>query len=408
MQAGAAAAPRAKKDDTADAGTNALLDDADDEVRRDAPRVQAAGDVCCAFKIEPAQLHPVICRAVPCPRAGGRACRSRPRRARRHATSSTSAHSSCCSLARLRLEPGATRPPHRASAARERVCIPYSTPSLRRPQQLQFGKPHPDLIVESAALAAVKQPQIYTDYSALAVRCRPDVACLSAWPRSVMQWRPPRCCVQEDVQEGRISDAQLETVAYSMQRFYGERLECGARGGFFLGDGAGVGKGRQIAAIIKAMWERKDYRTRRVLWLSHNKDLREDARRDMVDLHIHVPSSARRPPSQRPRIEVWPQGNKSFPSADRPIREHIKEGVVFGTYDILKAGTGGIKNQCNGFRGQCAHPRQLCLLATRSHGDHLLASVPAHPQNRAVQSALALQGQGGAGTRSDGRSAVEA
>lgn len=29
---------------------------------------------------------------------------------------------------------------------------------------------------------------------------------------------------------------------------------AGARAGFFLGDGAGVGKGRQIAALIKEYW----------------------------------------------------------------------------------------------------------------------------------------------------------
>jgi hypothetical protein len=31
-------------------------------------------------------------------------------------------------------------------------------------------------------------------------------------------------------------------------------LIAGHRAGFFLGDGAGVGKGRQIAALIKQHW----------------------------------------------------------------------------------------------------------------------------------------------------------
>jgi hypothetical protein len=60
--------------------------------------------------------------------------------------------------------------------------------------------------------------------------------------------------MQEDWQSKTISNLQLETVVYAMQRFEGPRLPDGSRAGFFLGDGAGVGKGRQIAALIKEMW----------------------------------------------------------------------------------------------------------------------------------------------------------
>jgi hypothetical protein len=51
-------------------------------------------------------------------------------------------------------------------------------------------------------------------------------------------------------------------------------LCAGARAGFFLGDGAGVGKGRQIAALIKEYWLRRPVGTRRVLWISTSADLR--------------------------------------------------------------------------------------------------------------------------------------
>jgi F0F1-type ATP synthase beta subunit len=51
-------------------------------------------------------------------------------------------------------------------------------------------------------------------------------------------------------------------------------LYAGARAGFFLGDGAGVGKGRQIAALIKEYWLRRPVGTRRVLWISTSADLR--------------------------------------------------------------------------------------------------------------------------------------
>ena len=46
--------------------------------------------------------------------------------------------------------------------------------------------------------------------------------------------------MQPEADKKLISNAQLETVAYSLQRFYGPLIDSGARGGFFLGDGAGA------------------------------------------------------------------------------------------------------------------------------------------------------------------------
>ena len=42
-----------------------------------------------------------------------------------------------------------------------------------------------------------------------------------------------------------------------------------------------MGKGRQIAAVIKEFWATGG---RRVLWVSTSNDLRYDARRDLEDL----------------------------------------------------------------------------------------------------------------------------
>src|SRR3546814_3386042 len=49
------------------------------------------------------------------------------------------------------------------------------------------------------------------------------------------------------------------------------------RQGFFLGDGTGAGKGRQLAGIVMDQWLRGN---RRHLWLSDSSALIEDARRD--------------------------------------------------------------------------------------------------------------------------------
>ena len=141
--------------------------------------------------------------------------------------------------------------------------------------------------------------------------------------------------LQAEWERGAVSAAQLEPVAYAMQSFRGPRLRCGARQGFFLGDGAGVGKGRTISATISEAWR---HGTRRILWLSVSSDLREDARRDMTDVGIRVPSAMT---AQRVggagalTIDVQPRGNAT-PPAGVDIAEMLpKGGVFFATYSLL-------------------------------------------------------------------------
>ncbi|PSJ19621.1 helicase, partial [Halomonas sp. ND22Bw] len=53
------------------------------------------------------------------------------------------------------------------------------------------------------------------------------------------------------------------------------------RKGFFVGDGTGVGKGRQIAGALLDNWLQG---RRRLVWVSKNDTLLEDAQRDWVAL----------------------------------------------------------------------------------------------------------------------------
>lgn len=168
--------------------------------------------------------------------------------------------------------------------------------------------------------------------------------------------------MQKDWEDKVISNAQLETVAYAMQRFAGERLAGGYRAGFFLGDGAGVGKGRQIAATIKEMWGRG---TRRILWLSHCNDLREDARRDMADMNINIPSKRDGKYNARnPTIDVWPKGNQTPPTKFTLAKDLGEGGVLFATYSLLIAGaklSGNISTK-KGRQGLCDTHLFSCLL----------------------------------------------
>lgn len=157
------------------------------------------------------------------------------------------------------------------------------------PSKLRFGDPHPDPVVETASLAAVDPPDIsYT----LAAQ-------------------------EELVTGGRVSALQLEAVVYACQR-HEQRLPDGARGGFFIGDGAGVGKGRTIAALILENWKLGRHRH---LWISVGSDLKFDARRDLNDVGAeHIPLHAL---------------NKLPYSKLAGAKVGVKQGVMFLTYSSL-------------------------------------------------------------------------
>ncbi|PSC70731.1 strawberry notch [Micractinium conductrix] len=152
---------------------------------------------------------------------------------------------------------------------------------------------HPDPLVETASLASVPLPEAIFQHSL------------------------------DDCVEGRLlSDAQLETVIYANQKFQ-LRLQDGKRAGFFLGDGAGVGKGRQIAALIKQHFNDGG---RRALWVSVSSDLRHDAERDLQDVRAGD-------------INICPRGSESVPTGKG--LDKFGDGCLFITYSLLISGLRG-------------------------------------------------------------------
>jgi hypothetical protein len=146
------------------------------------------------------------------------------------------------------------------------------------PRKFHLGRPHPDILVESASLTATDLPDLHYTLAL-----------------------PPHV-----IDSGVLSSPQLETVAYSCQAHSqwlprhhavtktmeaqdgngGASTSSDAAGaqvrkGFFLGDGAGVGKGRQLAGII---YENFLQGRRRHIWVSVSADLHLDARRDLDDI----------------------------------------------------------------------------------------------------------------------------
>ena len=138
------------------------------------------------------------------------------------------------------------------------------------------------------------------------------------------------------VEQGLLSDAQLETLIYAGSAFErelpgrfvpvdegcglqpaGEGAGAAYRRGYFLGDGTGAGKGRQLAGIILDQWLRGN---RRHIWLSKNEALLEDARRDWSAL-------GGLPVDVQP-LSQWKLG--------APIG--MDRGILFVTYPTLRSG----------------------------------------------------------------------
>lgn len=153
------------------------------------------------------------------------------------------------------------------------------------------GKKHPAVLVESAAMAAVSMPKA------------------TYIPK-----------LPADVVKNNLSDAQLVTVTYAGQA-HEQKLPDGRRKGFFVGDGTGVGKGRQIAGIIldNFMQGRK-----KAVWISKNNDLFGDAIRDWTAT------------TGRSKDEVI-----SHSKIKPKDRISLNEGILYSTYDTIKSEKGG-------------------------------------------------------------------
>ena len=159
--------------------------------------------------------------------------------------------------------------------------------SSYKPQRLKIkgAKDHPADLAQSAAMAAVEPPP---------VTYKPNL------PEDV-------------VTSGKLSLAQLEPVVYAGQA-HEQTLPDGNRRGYFIGDGTGVGKGRIISGII--MDNQRQGRKKHV-WVSKNKPLIEDAKRDFGDIGGNAD-------------EIFDIGKIK---AGASVKQN--EGIAFVTYDTL-------------------------------------------------------------------------
>lgn len=167
------------------------------------------------------------------------------------------------------------------------------------PQKLKIAgaKSHPGTLSQSAAMGAVEPPDpTYT----------PNL------PKEV-------------IDKGKLSIAQLESVVYAGQA-HQQILPNGNRRGFFIGDGTGVGKGREISGIIM---DNMRQGRKKAVWISINGSLLEDAKRDWSG------------------IGGDPTQIKDFSNTKLGDKIPYDEGILFVTYGTLGqnfSSQGDIKN----------------------------------------------------------------
>lgn len=229
--------------------------------------------------------------------------RNRPRHVRADAGAKTAFTAKTAETVELAYEVIET--PTTAEAKTDAIYQSYAPERIRIPG----AKPHPDKLVQSVAMASVAPPK---------PTYRPHL------PVGL-------------VESGTLSDTQLESLIYAgeahgaylaghwrVTEAFDEPIAAGDddvdavrfRRGWFLGDGAGAGKGRQVAGIMLDSWLKG---RRRAVWISRSETLIEDAQRDWSALG-------------QEKLLIVPQ-DRFRPGT--PIK--CNEGILFTTYATLRS-----------------------------------------------------------------------
>lgn len=214
-----------------------------------------------------------------------------------------------CEVGRELIYETRTWSPAEGARMTDAIYEEYGLQTIRVPG----ARPHPTKLVQSAAMASVAPPK--PSYRPLL-------------PANI---------------HALLSEAQLETVIFAGEA-HAEHLPgqwqldetfdvptlarddvenaVRFRRGFMIGDGTGVGKGRQAASIILDNWLRG---RRKAVWISKSDKLIEDAQRDWSALGME--------PLLVTPLSRFPQGKEIV----------LPEGILFTTYATLRSDDRGEK-----------------------------------------------------------------
>lgn len=165
------------------------------------------------------------------------------------------------------------------------------------------GPKHPGSIVETKTMGTVPLPAI--TYS-------PDL------PKSVMD-------------KGTISAVQLEAIALAGQA-NSTILPDGSRAMLLVGDSTGLGKGREAAGIL---WDNFRQGRKRLVWMSQNWDLMQDAMRDLEGIGAKEMLRG----NERDAKGQFKTSSTSFvqPASRFKYGEPIKhQGVLYATHALAR------------------------------------------------------------------------
>lgn len=191
------------------------------------------------------------------------------------------------------------------SGLTDAIYEPYALQSIHIPGAAS----HPTPLVQSAAMAAVLPP-VPTYHPLLPAAIIEEGLLSGAQLESVIQ--------AGEAHSGHLAGAWAVDETFDVVSAAPEGAENAVRfrRGWFLGDGTGCGKGRQVAGIILDNWLQG---RRRAIWISKSDKLLEDAQRDWAALG-------------QEKLLVQPLSRYR---QGVPIR--LAEGILFTTYATLRS-----------------------------------------------------------------------
>jgi hypothetical protein len=235
-----------------------------------------------------------------------------------------------------------TTTPSTAATSTFKLSQPHQQPQPSKKSVKLMIPSHPSSACESALLASVSAPKIPMETA----ECLLPLLMMERNNDSTNGDQRSSSSVSVSVSSSSVSTntplplspLQLEGVLLAIQRHRrvfvhpregsdgnggdggggGGPTTTKVRAGFFLGDGAGIGKGRQISAIIRDSCCRSRLRH---VWLSVSRELIQDAKRDLTDIGVH--------------LEVHDGTTFLGDSKNAPGLGRNQKGILFLTYNLL-------------------------------------------------------------------------